>query len=261
MSFKRKFVFTVSLFTCFIAVSYASYNLGKNSVDQVVPQSVNLSVLLTGIPESEYQARTVTPTTPVATTSTTVRAATASANPTPTSFLRTTILTSNDALSGYRTSNGLGNTNTEVRVGRNSEAVSRGFITFELSLLPTGVNISEATLRLYQKEVVGRPYIAGGALKIDHLNYGNALDDPDYGMAALLSNFSIASTTARVGWIEVDVTDTVKDDIRNARPRSQFRLHFTAEQTGGTLEGDFTYFELIGKGQMAPYAPQLVVKY
>lgn len=235
-----------------------SYTLGKKSVKIEEVPTISLSALLTSIPEKESASPT-----PVvaATSSSQVKAQNISATPFPTQYLRTTILTSNDGLTGFRSSNNQGAGNTDIKVGRNEDGVYRGFVSFELSLLPAGVNIKEAKLRLYQKEVVGRPYSAGGALKIDHLNYGNTLDDPDYAMAALLSGFSIISTTTKIDWVEVDVSDQVKDDIKNARPRSQYRLHFTIEQKGGTSEGDIAYFESLGQGSMAPFSPQLVVKY
>ncbi len=62
-------------------------------------------------------------------------------------------------------------------------------------------------------------------------------------------------------WKEVDVTAEVKDDIDAARSRSQYRLHFVTETTGGDVTGDFVYFESADNSEGTGNTPQLVVKY
>ena len=64
-----------------------------------------------------------------------------------------------------------------------------------------------------------------------------------------------------IEWKEADVTDALKDDISNARSRSQFRIHFQTENTGGDAEGDFAYFEATENTRKTGNSPQLVVKY
>ena len=116
-------------------------------------------------------------------------------------------------------------------------------------------------MRLYQTKVIGNPYSAGGGLKVDHLTYGNSLDDTDYGMAALVSNLATIATSNVIGWKDTDITMAVRNDVENGRSQSQFRIHFTTENTGGTLIGDFAYFEAAEDSQGTGYTPQLVIKY
>jgi len=184
------------------------------------------------------------------------------ATPTPTPTTTTKIISSNASLDGFRSSNGGGNATLEIRAGRNINLVTRGFVSFDLSEIPSGATIKEATLRLYQKKIVGNPHGVGGSLKIDHLVYGDGLDDTDYSAPALSSSFATLTSNATVEWKDVNVTDRVKDDVANARSRSQFRIHFSIENTGGDVMGDFTYFEAAENSpEPTGNTPQLVVKY
>ncbi|OGM28502.1 hypothetical protein A2962_00820 [Candidatus Woesebacteria bacterium RIFCSPLOWO2_01_FULL_39_61] len=186
---------------------------------------------------------------------------TISSRPSPTPMTKTKIITSIPELDGFRSSSGAGNQSSEIRVGRNINLVTRGFVSFSLNDLPSGINIEEANLRLYQTKVIGNPYSAGGGLKVDHLTYGNSLDDTDYGMAALVSNLATIATSNVIGWKDTDITMAVRNDVENGRSQSQFRIHFTTENTGGTLIGDFAYFEAAEDSQGTGYTPQLVIKY
>lgn len=182
-------------------------------------------------------------------------------SPTPTPLSKSKILPSTAKLDGYRVSTGSGSLNSEIRAGRNSSAVTRGFVTFDLKSLPAGAKVVSATLRMYQTKIVGNPYIAGGGLKLDHLTYGDALDSTDYSLAALLNQFAILGKTPKLEWKEVDVTQAVKNDVANARSSSQFRIRFMTEVAGGTEMGDFVYFESAEDSQKTGNVPQLLVKY
>lgn len=210
------------------------------------------------------QAPTSTPT-PISTppagglSGTPTKSPTTSVSPTP--MPKSLTLSSEKTLDGFRSSNGGGNSGMDVRAGRNTSLVTRGFVSFDLSKIPQGAKINEATLRTYQTRVEGNPYSVGGALKIDHLNYGDSLDDTDYGMAALLSSFATLSGSSGSGWKEAEVTRQVADDYANARSRSQFRLRFTTEVKGGDTTGDFAYFEGGDNSEGTGNIPQLIVKY
>ncbi len=123
------------------------------------------------------------------------------------------------------------------------------------------MTIEKATLRLYQTSVVGDPYGVGGSLKVDQLDYGSTLENADYSAPSISSNFATLTSNAAVEWKDVDVTDQVKNDLSSGRTRSQYRIHFAIESIGGTVTGDFAYFESgdnsVGTGNI----PQLVVKY
>jgi hypothetical protein len=186
---------------------------------------------------------------------------TSTPTPTPTPVIKTKTITSTVSLDGFRSSNGGGNDSVDVRAGRNIFLVTRGFVSFDLSGIPAGSTITEATLRLYQYDTNGSPYGVGGSLKVDHLNYGDALDNTDYGMAALLSSFTTLTSNTVIEWKDADVTDQVKDDVANGRSRSQYRIHFTTENKGGDVTGDFAYFESAENTGGTGKKPQLVVKY
>jgi hypothetical protein len=188
-------------------------------------------------------------------------APTKSQTPTPTPKIITKTLSSDSSLDGFQSSNGGGNKGLDIRAGRNVNLVTRGFVSFDLSSIPDGATVTEVTLRLYQAKIIGDPYGAGGALKIDHLNFGNSLENADYALAALLANFSTLTNNAVVEWKDADVTEQVKDDLKDNRTRSQFRVHFTTENTGGDLTGDFTYLESADDSEGTGKTPELVIKY
>jgi len=182
-------------------------------------------------------------------------------NLTPTPASKTKIISGTASLDGFRSSNGGGNQGLEIRAGRNINLVSRGFVSFDISDVPSNADIKEATLRLYQAKIIGNPYGVGGSIKIDHLTYGDTLDNADYGAAALSSSFITLTNNAVVEWKDANVTDAVRDDLTNARSRSQFRIHFQIENTGGNVNGDFAYFEASENIMSTGNTPQLVVKY
>lgn len=182
-------------------------------------------------------------------------------SPTPSSITKSRILTSVSSLDGFRSSNGGGNSSIDIRAGRNTNLVTRGFLTFDLTDLPQDIRIQKATVRIYQVKVVGDPYGVGGNLKIDHLTYGDSLDNADYTVAALTSSLATISQDTKIEWKEVEVTQQVKDDVANTRPQSQFRLHFTTENTGSDVAGDFAYFESGENAEGTNNLPQLIIEY
>lgn len=187
---------------------------------------------------------------------------TATPTPTPTPTSQTSALNSTASLDGFRSSNGGGNATVEIRAGRNVNLVTRGFASFDLGSLPSGITIEQATLRLYQTSIIGNPYgVGGGAIKVDHMDYGGTLENSDYGLAALSTNFATLSTSATVGWKEVDVTDAARNDLTAGRTRSQYRIHLTTESIGGDVTGDFAYFESADNSVGTGNTPQLVVRY
>lgn len=210
----------------------------------------------------------VTPTvTPTATkkpspTKTPTPTVTKTPTPTPTPVSQTVTLSSSAGIDGFRANNGGGNATLEIRAGRNINLVTRGFISFDLGSLPSGITIDQVTLRLYQTSVIGDPYgVGGGSIKVDHLDYGDSLENADYATAAISASFTSISSSATVGWKEADVTDALRSDRTSGRTRSQYRIHLATENTGGDVTGDFAYFESQDNNTGSGNTPQLVVRY
>lgn len=181
--------------------------------------------------------------------------------PSPTPVSTTKTITSSTSIDGFRSSNGGGNNSVEIRAGRNSNLVTRGFVSFDLGVIPSGVTVEKATLRLYQTSVIGDPYGVGGSIKVDQLDYGSTLENADYSAPSISSSFATLTSNATVEWKDVDVTDQVKNDLSSGRSRSQYRIHFAIESIGGTVTGDFAYFESDDNSVGTGNIPQLVIKY
>lgn len=187
----------------------------------------------------------------------------ATPTPTPTAkpVSKSITVGSNSALDGFESSNGGGNITLDIRAGRNSNLITRGFISFAVPSELSGKTVDKAVMRLYQGQIVGDPYSAGLSLKVDHLDYGSSLENADYSAPSLSSSFATVTTNGALEYKDVDVKDMLIDDMANGRTNSQYRIHFATESVGGNATGDFTYFESqddsIGSGNK----PQLVITY
>lgn len=178
---------------------------------------------------------------------------------TPTPASQTMTITSTASLDGWRASNDGGNTTWYIQIGRNVNLTERGFVSFDISGIPSGKTIDLVTLRLFQEEVVGTPYSSLGSLIIDHVNYGDSLGSEDLDSSAITSNIGTLTSNATVEWKDLVVTNALKADISAGRSRSQYRLRFTTEATGADAWARFESAD-----NYAPATgnlPQLVVKY
>ena len=182
-----------------------------------------------------------------------------SPSPTPAPEIKEEVITSTAFLDGYRGSNGLGHNDLYILVGRNLSVIQRGFVSFDLSSLPSDATIESATLRIYQEKIVGHPYGVGRNLMIDHLNYGDSLGNEDYGSSAISSSFTTLTNNANIEWKDANVTDTLKNDLSSGRNKSQYRILFPSDTAGAT--SDLIYFESADNSQGTGNLPQLVVKY
>ncbi|HUD19915.1 MAG TPA: DNRLRE domain-containing protein [Patescibacteria group bacterium] len=242
----------------------------KNGTPSQAPVALSSSPTPTDIPtdtptDAVVPTDTDTPTPTIAVSPTpTVNpmpTSTGTPTPTPTPSTQTQTITSQASLDGYESSDGSGSTTGDIQAGRNNALTMRGFVSFPLNSIPTGVTIDQATIRLYQKSVDGNPYSALGNLVLDHLNYAT-LDNSDYDNSSeiILSNFATLSSSAATGeWREADVSDRVRDDITNHRSNSQYRLRFSTETVGGGGSGDFAHFEAADTGSNT--IPQLFIRY
>jgi hypothetical protein len=246
--------FVVLLFL--LAVGAGAYFIGSHP--QSPEDTMSTEATFTPTP-TVFDEPSITPTSTASGTLTPTKKVTSTSTPTP--IIKQKTISATESLDGFRSSNAGGNNSVDIRAGRNSNLVTRGFVSFDLSEVPAGADIQSANLRLYQTDTDGNPYAVGGALKIDHLNYGDSLDNSDYSSAAILSSFATLTTNNVVEWKDADVTSQVKDDIATGRSRSQFRIHFTTEVKGGDVTGDFAYFESAENDEGTGNTPQLVIKY
>jgi hypothetical protein len=186
-----------------------------------------------------------------------------SSTPSPTPQPSTDQLTLNpeSVLEGYQSNNNTGDLGKELRIGRNSQAITRSFLSFNLQSLAPNKPVVNAMLRLFQVKTDGNPYTSGGELKIDHITYGDTLDNSDYAASSLVSSFATVSNNSDKTWKEVDVTNLVKNDLQNNRKHTQYRLHFSIENKEAGQSGTYTYFESSENTLNTNNKPQLVVKY
>jgi len=181
--------------------------------------------------------------------------------PTPEPVLKTETINSDPSLDGFQSSNGAGNKSADVRVGRNKYLITRGFLSFDLSSIPSDAKIEKATLKLYQANKIGNPYAIGIRAMVDHLDYGNTFENSDYSISSISSSFTKISDNNNIEWKEIVVTDQVKNDFSNSRTHSQYRIHMAIESVGGTVNGDFAYFESADNSMGTGNLPQLIVEY
>jgi len=214
----------------------------------------------TPTPEEDAE-ETPTPTPTKKPTNTPSPKPTPTLTPTPTVASQTLTLSADSSLDGFQSSNGGGNASIEIRAGRNSNLITRGFVSFDISSIPVGKTIDQATLRLYQTSITGNPYGVGGSLRVDHLDYGSSFENADYNTSSISSNFGTLTGNTTIEWKDLDVIDRLKSDISAGKTRSQYRLHFATETIGGDVTGDFANFESANNSAGTGNTPQLVVKY
>lgn len=124
---------------------------------------------------------------------------------------------------------GLPAINTTLSVGDLSggNASVRGFLSFSLAQIPAGATIQLATLRVSQVGILGGPYVSlGGAVLVDHVDLGPALDATDHAAPALTANVATLSTTDVLEIKTAVVTAEVVADLAAPRATSAFRLRF-----------------------------------
>ena len=114
----------------------------------------------------------------------------------------------------------------------------RGFLAYPLPDIPQNYSLNSATLFVFQNGSIGNDEegiypifnLASGDVEppclIEHLDYGNYLDESDFSLPALHPADTI-STTPEQDWRSLEVTDWVIDDIQNSRPYTQSRLRLS----------------------------------
>ncbi len=105
----------------------------------------------------------------------------------------TRVLEANASLDGYRMSNNSGSNTKYIWVGRDQTAIFRGFVSFDLKSLPGNITIEKAILKMWQKGQTGKPYVIGGNVVVDHLDYGSSLEATDYNRTAIKLHIGVLS--------------------------------------------------------------------
>ena len=180
----------------------------------------------------------------------------------------TVTLQSEPALDGYRGSSGGGGTGQDIIVGNGGqtspagEKVWRGFMSFDLSTIPSGASIEGAKLRFYQTKVEGDPYQKLGNLVLEHVDYGSKLSRAAYVLPSL-DSVGLAQQQSPGTWYNVvdrPIADWIEQDLSTGRDRFQVRLRWAQETDGDNLE-DYASMEpgnnYFGTGNV----PVLVVTY
>jgi hypothetical protein len=261
-------IFILGLFSMFFAYFFVNRGSTEESTSETKP-----TPQITPIEEQIQSVNSPTPTpkttfSPTKTPSPTQKPAEPSNTPapSPTTEPKNTTISSIASLDGFRSSNNGGNDSIEIRVRNGAmvgapeyELVTRGFVSFDISTLPDNATIVKATLRLYQYQVDGTPFTAGGSIKIDHMDYGASLESADYDASAINANIATLTSNSGIEWKDAEVTNAVKKDIDEGHSKSQYRLHFATEEDGDG-EVDTAYFYSANSGHNTN-PPQLVVSY
>jgi hypothetical protein len=181
----------------------------------------------------------------------------------------TTTLIGQAALDGFRANNGGGNNSADIRIGNGAfvgspsyELVNRGFMSFDLSGIPSGATINSIELSFYQVTVTGAPYAKLGNLLLKHVDYGSSLDGVDYDLPTFHSAI-LTSHTGSGEWYTITSTtiaDWIEENLALSRTRLQFRLQFNTE-TDGDGDTDSVSFESGDNWHGTGNVPQLVINY
>ena len=141
---------------------------------------------------------------------------------------------------------------------------SRQLYAFDLSPLPVGARIVRATLRIYQADTMGTPYVKNGDVVVDHVNYFPDPGPDSYDGQNLQRDIGTLSTSPSLGWRSLDVTGRVANDFEGGRLWSQYRLRFWAERVVAPDDvNDCAYFSDAETSAIGVHGeqPQLVVEY
>jgi hypothetical protein len=135
----------------------------------------------------------------------------------------------------------------------------RGFVSFDITTIPAGATVQEATLTLFQKSTVGSPFADLGSNVVDHVVYGLVLEAGAYSRSGLGDAIATFPPDLTPGPKTVVVTSAVATDV-GARPQCQFRLRFTTESDNDGQSDSIAYYSS-GQATSEDQRPRLVVTY
>ena len=180
----------------------------------------------------------------------------------------TVTVLSEASLDGYRVSDGTGSAAQDIIVGNGEisedgdELVARGFLSFDISGIPSEATIEKLELRFYQKEIEGDPYSKLGALALEHVSYGDSLGAEAFDTPATASAL-LGSETSPGAWYilsDASLVSWLASDLATGLPRFQLRLRFEQEVDGDGIE-DWIGVTPGGGVMGSRNAPQLTITY
>jgi hypothetical protein len=129
-------------------------------------------------------------------------------------------------------------------------AISRGFMTFVLSDLPSTAKVTKASLQLTKRYQAGEPFSVLGSLQLEHVSFGSRLIEEDFNTnvvptcggpvvpAGCVAKSSMTLATNGVDYsTSWDVTNFVVDDFVNRATKgdlTQMRIRFERDSTPTT---------------------------
>ncbi len=138
--------------------------------------------------------------------------------------------------------------------------IYNGLWSFDLSGLPSGAQITSATLQLYQTAAAGDPAGSFGLARVDHVNFGATFPTSTATINALSLNFAQITDLTNAGPKQVDATTEVQADLDAGRPRSQFRMRMGF---GTDFDGIADWCNMTDQDNTADAAqrPKLILEY
>jgi hypothetical protein len=136
--------------------------------------------------------------------------------------------------------------NTDVLVGDEDGVVNgtavRGFIGFDLTSIPKGSQIEQATLTATQCAISGFPFDNLGDVVVQHVSYPVPLDTTPFFIAPLDASLDTLSDTTTLGPRTITVTSSVSADFAANRTSSQFRLSMSSTDLNADGVSDYVAF-------------------
>jgi hypothetical protein len=180
----------------------------------------------------------------------------------------TVTLRSDGALDGLVINDGSSSTSQDIVAGNGDldettgEQVARGFMSFNLSDIPSSAVVESVELRFHQKKVQGDPYGKLGSLLLEHVNYGGTLDASAFDTPALDSAMLEKETGAGAWYVMTDDTIArwVEKALSGGESRFQLRLQFAQETDG---DGDEDWIAVTPGGGIlgSSNSPQLTITF
>ncbi len=173
----------------------------------------------------------------------------------------TVVLLSQPPLDGYVPSVGQPVTKGAIRVSWGTISY-RGFMSFDLSTIPSGASIVNAELRFYQVMIQGDPFGHPGSFVLDHVDYGSELDPLDYG-AFTLASFELVPQNSQGVWYQIGtdpLSGWLEADLQAQRTRFQARLRFSNDIDPGSQD-DYVDIEAADNTLGTGNLPQLTITY